>query len=174
MEFSWQGYRSLSLLQGIFPTQGSNPDLLHCRSILDIRATVVQLLSQVWLFDTPQIAARQAPCPPPSPRVCSNSHPLSWWFDPAISSSAAHFSICLQSFLASEPFPMWGSYVGPFKRSRIHISSSEKKGFLQAGNSPRTIPGAALKLQIGLRLSVLPSQGSCALRMLWVIPTQWR
>ena len=25
---------SLSLLQGIFPTQGSNPDLLHCRWIL--------------------------------------------------------------------------------------------------------------------------------------------
>ena len=25
---------SLSLLQGIFPTQGSNPGLLHCRRIL--------------------------------------------------------------------------------------------------------------------------------------------
>ena len=28
------GMGSLSLLQGIFPTQGSNPDLLHCRQIL--------------------------------------------------------------------------------------------------------------------------------------------
>ena len=28
------GVGSLSLLQGIFPTQGSNPDLLHCRQIL--------------------------------------------------------------------------------------------------------------------------------------------
>ena len=28
------GVGSLSLLQGIFPTQGSNPDLLHCRWIL--------------------------------------------------------------------------------------------------------------------------------------------
>ena len=27
------GVGSLSLLQGIFPTQGSNPDLLHCRQI---------------------------------------------------------------------------------------------------------------------------------------------
>ena len=25
---------SLSLLQGIFPTQGSNPGLLHCRQVL--------------------------------------------------------------------------------------------------------------------------------------------
>ena len=36
MEFSrpeyWSGF--LSLLQGIFPTQGSNPGLLHCRRIL--------------------------------------------------------------------------------------------------------------------------------------------
>ena len=28
------GLGSLSLLQGIFPTQGSNPGLLHCRWIL--------------------------------------------------------------------------------------------------------------------------------------------
>ena len=29
------GVGSLSLLQGIFPTQGSNLGLLHCRRILD-------------------------------------------------------------------------------------------------------------------------------------------
>ena len=37
MEFSRQEYWSIllhSLLQGIFPTQGSNPCLLHCRQIL--------------------------------------------------------------------------------------------------------------------------------------------
>ena len=36
MEFASQntGVDSLSLLQGIFPTQGSNPGLLHCRWIL--------------------------------------------------------------------------------------------------------------------------------------------
>jgi len=36
MEFSRQEYGvgSLSLLQGIFPTQGSNPGLPHCRRIL--------------------------------------------------------------------------------------------------------------------------------------------
>ena len=28
------GVGSLSLLQGIFPTQGSNPGLMHCRQIL--------------------------------------------------------------------------------------------------------------------------------------------
>ena len=34
MEFSWQDYCCHSLLQGIFPTCGSNPGLLHCRQIL--------------------------------------------------------------------------------------------------------------------------------------------
>ena len=33
------GVSSLSLLQGIFPTQGSNPGLLHCKQILNIWAS---------------------------------------------------------------------------------------------------------------------------------------
>ena len=35
------------------------------------------------------------PCPPLSPRVCSNSYPLSWWCYITISSSAIPFSFCL-------------------------------------------------------------------------------
>ena len=44
------------------------------------------------------------PCPSLSPRVCSNSHPLSQWCYLTISSSATLFSFCLQSFPASESF----------------------------------------------------------------------
>ena len=52
------------------------------------------------------------PCPSPTPRVHSNSHPSSWWCRPAISSSVIPFS-CPQSLPASESFPMsqlfaWG------------------------------------------------------------------
>ena len=52
------------------------------------------------------------PCPSPSPRVHSNSHPSSQWCHPAISSSVIPFSSCPQS-LPSESFPMsqlfaWG------------------------------------------------------------------
>ena len=43
-------------------------------------------------------AARQLPCPLPSPGACSNSCPLSEWCHPTISSSVALFS-CPQSFL---------------------------------------------------------------------------
>ena len=53
------------------------------------------------------------PCPSPSPRVCSNSCPLSQWCHLAISSSVIPYSSCLQSLPASESFPMsqlfaWG------------------------------------------------------------------
>ena len=41
------------------------------------------------------------PCPSPTPRVYSNSCPLSWWCHPAISSSVIPFSSHLQSFPAS-------------------------------------------------------------------------
>ena len=53
------------------------------------------------------------PCPSLTPRVHSNSHPLSRWCHPAISSSVVLFSSCPQSLPASESFPMsqlsaWG------------------------------------------------------------------
>ena len=53
------------------------------------------------------------PCPSPTPRVYSNSCPLSRWCHPTISSSVVPISSCLQSFPASESFPMnqfftWG------------------------------------------------------------------
>ena len=45
------------------------------------------------------------PCPSPSPGVCSDSCPLSWWCHPTISSSVVPFSSCLQFFPASGSFP---------------------------------------------------------------------
>ena len=46
------------------------------------------------------------PCPAPTPRVHSNSCPLSRWCHPAISSSVVPFSSCPQSLPASGSFPM--------------------------------------------------------------------
>ena len=45
------------------------------------------------------------PCQSLSPRVCSNSCPLTWWWYLTISSSATLFSFCLQYFLASRSTP---------------------------------------------------------------------
>ena len=46
------------------------------------------------------------PCPSLSPRVCSNSCPLSQWCYPPIPSYVIPFSSCLQSFPASGYFPL--------------------------------------------------------------------
>ena len=46
------------------------------------------------------------PCPSPTPGVCSNSHPSSWWCHPTISSPVFPFSSHLQSFPASGSFPV--------------------------------------------------------------------
>ena len=46
------------------------------------------------------------PCPYLSPRVCSNSCPLSQWCHPTISSSVIPFSSRLQCFPPSGSFPM--------------------------------------------------------------------
>ena len=53
------------------------------------------------------------PCPSPTPRVHSDSHPLNQWCHPAISSSVLPFSSCPQWFPASESLPVsqlfaWG------------------------------------------------------------------
>ena len=101
----------------MFPTQESNPGLLHCRHILtdwatreaqwvSVQFSSVQSLSRVQLFETPWIAAPRPPCPSPTPGVHPDSCPSSQWCHPAISFSVVPFSSCTQSLPASESFPM--------------------------------------------------------------------
>ena len=66
----------------------------------------VQSFSCVWLFATPWLQHTRPPCPSPTPRVYSDSYPLSWWCHPTISSSVVPFSSLLQSFPASRSFLM--------------------------------------------------------------------
>ena len=67
---------------------------------------VVVSLSCVRFFVTHGLQHARLLCPSPSPRVCSNSCPLSQRCHPIISSSVVPFSSCLQSFSASGSFPM--------------------------------------------------------------------
>ena len=41
---------SCSLLQGTFPTQGSNPDLLHCRQILYQLSHKESIIMLIWFL----------------------------------------------------------------------------------------------------------------------------
>ena len=112
------GMGSLSLLQGIFPIQGSNPGLPHCRRILyQLRhkggpISSVQF-NRVWLFSTPWITACQASLSITNSLSLLKPCPSSRWCHPAISSSVVPCSSCPQSLPASGSFPMsqllaWG------------------------------------------------------------------
>ena len=59
-----------------------------------------------------------------SPRVCSNSCPLSWWCHPTISSSITHFSSCPQPFPASGSFPKSWLFASGGKRIAALASAS--------------------------------------------------
>ena len=84
------GYHSV--LQGIFPTQGLNPVLSHCRRVLYHLShqgnicccSVNQLCPTLWLNE---LRHARLPCPSPSARACSNTCPLRWWCHPTTSSS---------------------------------------------------------------------------------------
>ena len=59
------------------------------------------------------------PCPSPTPRVYSNSYPLSQWCHPTISSSVVSFFSRFQSFPAPGSFPM----------SQFFTSGGQRIGF---------------------------------------------
>ena len=58
------------------------------------------------------------PCSSPSPGVCSNSSPFSWWYHPTILSFVIPFSSCLLSFPES----------GSFQMSQLFASGSQSIG----------------------------------------------
>ena len=64
------------------------------------------------------------PCPSPTPRVYSNSCPLSRWCHPTISSSVVPFSSCLQSFPASGSFPVSQFFTSSGQRTGVSASAS--------------------------------------------------
>ena len=71
-------------------------------------------------------------CPSPSPKVCSNSCPLSWWCHPTVSSSAGPFSSYHRPFPASGSFPM----------SQLFASGGQSIGALASTSVlPMTIQG---------------------------------
>jgi len=64
------------------------------------------------------------PCPSPTPRVYSNSCPLSWWCHLTISSSVIPFSSCPQSPPASGSFQMSQLFASGGQSIRVSASTS--------------------------------------------------
>ena len=100
---------SLSLLQGIFTTQGVNPGLPHCRQILYCLSHQESSFSSVQFtrsvvsdsLQPHELQHTSPPCPSSTPRVHPNSCALSRSCHPTISSSVVPFSSSLQSLPAS-------------------------------------------------------------------------
>ena len=85
----------------------------------------VQSLSHVQLFVTPWTAACQASLSiTKTPGAYSHSGPSSRWYHPTISSSVDPFSSCLQSFPASESFPMSQFFVSGGQSIGVSASAS--------------------------------------------------
>ena len=64
------------------------------------------------------------PCPLPTPRVYSNSCPLSQWCHPTISSSVVPFSSCPQSFPASGSLSMSQLFASGGQNTGVSASAS--------------------------------------------------
>ena len=77
----------------------------QCMTSCSVQLSSVAQLC-LTLCDPMDLQHTRPPCPSPTPRVYSNSCPLSQWCHPAISSSVVPFSSCLQSFPVSGSFPV--------------------------------------------------------------------
>ena len=64
------------------------------------------------------------PCPSPTPGACSSSCPSSRWSRQTILSSVVSLSSCLQSFPASESFPMSQFFTSGGQSSGVSASAS--------------------------------------------------
>ena len=78
------------------------PRLMACQILVPCYCCYSVVSDSLW----PRGLKHRLLCPSLFPGICSNSCPLSWWCYLTISSSAAPFSFCLQSFSASGSCPM--------------------------------------------------------------------
>ena len=81
----------------------------NCFQFFQLFLLILLLFSRIVLSDSLRPHGLQHTrflCPSLSPRVCSNSCPLSWWCYPTISFSITFFSSCPESFPASGSFPV--------------------------------------------------------------------
>ena len=98
-----------------FPSEGwndvifGNMSVWYFQNLINSLYKIINSVTQSCLTHCDPMDCMQhagLPCPSPTPRVCSNSCPLSQWRDAITSSSIIPFSSCLQYFPASGSFPM--------------------------------------------------------------------
>ena len=83
--------------------------------------TVTQSCPTLWPH---RLQLARPPCPSPTPRVYSNSCPLSQWCRPTISSSVIPFSSHLQSFPATGSFQLSQFFTVGGQSIRVSATAS--------------------------------------------------
>ena len=103
MEATSENITSFQNSQAVHLADGRKPTSMLC-----IGLSPIQFSHSVMSNSLQPHGLKHArlPSPSPTPGVCSNTHPLTRWCHPTISSSVVPFSSCLQSFPASVSFPM--------------------------------------------------------------------
>ena len=108
-EWLWPNFLITVLLSLHSVSNGDNnlllPDTIAMRIkwISSVQFSLSVVSDSLWPHESQHA---RPPCPSPTPRVHSDSHPSSQWCHPAIPSSVVPFSSCPQSLPASETFPM--------------------------------------------------------------------
>ena len=98
---------TVGLKRTAISTLPSGPDHVPCASTLLKFSSVQFSCSVASNFLRPHgMQHTRLPCPLQLPELAQTHGPLSQWYHPTISSSVIPFSSCLQSFPASESFPM--------------------------------------------------------------------
>ena len=123
------------LLQGIFPIKGSNPLNEGSAQFSSVHFSHSVVSNFLWPHE---LQHARPPCPSPTPRVHSDSCPLSQWCHPAISSSVLPFSSCLQYLPASKSFPMsqlftWGGQSTGVSALASFLQRTPRTDLLQNG-----------------------------------------
>ena len=121
--------RSLNkyLLNKQYPVSATKFTLILLANCIPFMVMLLLFTCEVRLYSLqphgPQCT--RLPCPSLSPRVCSNSCPLSQWCHPTILSSVTAFSSCPQSFPASRSFPMGYLFVSGGQSTGTSASASD-------------------------------------------------
>ena len=96
----------------------------QCMTSCSVQLSSVAQLC-LTLCDPMDLQHTRPPCPSPTPRVYSNSCPLSRLCHPTISSSVVPFSACPQSFPASGSFQMSQFFTSGGQSIRVSASTLE-------------------------------------------------
>ena len=94
---------------------------LFCICLYSVQFSRSVVSDSLWPHE---LQHARPPCPSPSPRVYSNSHPSSWRCHPAISSSVVPFSSCPQSLPASASFPVSQLFAWVGQSTGVSASAS--------------------------------------------------